>query len=140
MESTGDVNGVVCVIARSALWYKLIKTGITGQMYTPIYNMYQDIRSCVTVNGECSDFFSSYIGVRQGGNLSSMLFSIFVNDLDHLSKNDCERLNFKDAQIANFLKITVLLYADDTIVLADSEKGLQKALNSLNQYYKEFSQ
>ena len=103
MESTGDVNGVVCVIARSGLWYKLIKAGITGQMYTPIYNMYQDIRSCVGVNGECSDFFSSSIGVRQGEDLTPMLFSIFVNDLDHLSENGCEQLNFNDAQIANFL-------------------------------------
>ena len=67
-----------------------------------------------------------------------MLLSIFVNDLDkHLSENGCEQLNFNDVQIENFLKITVLLYADDTIVLADSVKGLQKALNSLNQYCKE---
>ena len=63
--------------------------------------MYQDIRSCVTVNGECSDFFSSYMGVRQGENVSPMLFSIFMNDLEkHLSENGCEQLNFNDAQIA----------------------------------------
>ena len=30
------------------------------------------------------------------------------------------------------------LYADDTIVFADSAKGLQKALNSLNQYCEEW--
>ena len=124
---------------RPGLWYKLIKSGITGKMYTLIYNMYQDIRSCVTVNGECSQFFNSYIGVRQGGNLSPMLFSIFVNDLEkYLIENDCEQLSFNDVEIANFLKITVLLYADDTIVFADSAKGLQKALNSLNQYCEEW--
>ena len=64
-----------------------------------------------------------------------MLFSIFVNDLEkYLIENDCEQLSFNDIGIANFLKITVLLYADDTIVLANSAKGLQKAANSLNQY------
>ena len=79
--------------------------------------MYQDIRSCVTVNGECSDFFSSYMGIRQGENVSPMLFSIFVNDLEkHLSENGCEQLNFNDAQIAKFLKITIyLLYVYDAI-------------------------
>ena len=67
-----------------------------------------------------------------------MLLSISVNDLEkNLSENSCEQLNFNDAQIANFLKITVLLYADDTITLADSVKGLQKTLNFLNQYCKE---
>ena len=63
---------------RPGLWYELIKSGITRKMYTLIYNMYQDIRSYVAVNGECSQFFNSYIGVRQGENLSPMLFSIFV--------------------------------------------------------------
>ena len=72
-------------------WYNLIKAGITGKMYTLIYNMYQDIRSCLA--GECSDFFSSYIGVRQGEKFSPMLFSIFLNDLEkHLSENGCEQL------------------------------------------------
>ena len=103
-------------------------------MYTLIYNMYQDIRSCVAVNGECSQFFNSYIGE----NLSPMLFSIFVNDLEKsLIEKDCEQLSFNDVEIANFLKFTVLLYADDTIVLADSAKCLQKALNSLNKYCEE---
>ena len=67
-----------------------------------------------------------------------MLSSIFVNGLEnYLIENNCEQLNFNDIEIANFLKITFLLYADDKIVLADSVKGLQKALNYLNQYCKE---
>ena len=53
-------------------------------------------------------------------------------------ENDCEQLSFNDVEIANFLKITVLLYAEDTIVLADFAKSLQKALNSLNQYCEEW--
>ena len=70
-------------------------------MYTMIDNMYQDIRSCVAVNGECSQFFNSYIGVRQGGNLSPMLFSFFVNDPEkYLIENDCEQLSFNDVEIA----------------------------------------
>ena len=46
-----------------------------------------------------------------------MILSFFVNDLDkYLSKNDCEQLKCNDAQLAIFLKINVLLYADDKIV------------------------
>ena len=78
-------------------------------------------------------------GKGEGENLSPMLFSIFVNDLEkYLIENDCEQLSFNDVEIANFLKITVLLYDDDTIVFADSAKGLQKTLNSLNQYCEEW--
>ena len=67
-----------------------------------------------------------------------MLFSIFVNDLEkYLIENVCEQLSFNDVEIANFLKISVLLYVDGTLVLANSVKGLQKALHSLNHYCKE---
>ena len=124
---------------RPGLWYKLIKSGITGKMYTLIYNMYQDIRSCVAVNGECSQFFNSYIGVRQGENLSPMLFYIFVNDLEkYLIENDCEQLSFNDVEIANFLKITVLLYAGRHNCVCRPCKGLAKSIKFINQYCEEW--
>ena len=47
--------------------------------------MYNDIKSCVAVNGEFSDFFQSCRGVRQGENLSPILFSIFFKRLRALS-------------------------------------------------------
>ena len=57
----------------------------------------------------------------------------------YLSGIGCEQFHFFDAQIANFVRINVLLYAYDTIMLADSVKGLPNALNSLYQYCKEWS-
>ena len=47
--------------------------------------MYANIKSCVTVNGQDSQFFNNNRGVRQGDNLSPVLFSLFLNDFeDHL--------------------------------------------------------
>ena len=98
-------------------------------MYTLIYNMYQDIRSCVTVNGECSQFFNSYIGVRQGENLSPMLFSIFVNDLEkYLIGNDCEQLSFNDVEIANFLKNYCFIVRQRHNCVCRLCKGLAKSI------------
>jgi len=45
--------------------------------------MYDNIKSCISVNGQKSDFFYRKIGLRQGENLSPVLFSIFFNDLDN---------------------------------------------------------
>lgn len=99
--------------------------------------MYQNIKSCVTLNGIRSNFFNSYIGVRQGENLSPMLFAIYVNDLEqYLTDKGCEHLHFGDQELSNFLKLVVLMYADDTILLADSAKDLQHSLDSLNDYCK----
>ena len=43
-----------------------------------------------------------------------------------------------ESEDALFLKLFVLLYADDTIILAESERDLQRALNSVHEYCTEF--
>lgn len=92
---------------RAGLWYKLICTGICGKVFTVIQHMYQNIKSCVTLNGIRSNFFNSYIGVRQGENLSPMLFAIYVNDLEqYLTDKGCEHLHFGDQELSNFLKVS----------------------------------
>ena len=53
--------------------------------------MYANIKSCVSNDGLVSDFFSSEVGVRQGENLSPILFALFVNDLQNFFElNDCK--------------------------------------------------
>ena len=43
--------------------------------------MYSNIKSSISLNGNISEPFISEIGVRQGENLSPLLFSLFLNDL-----------------------------------------------------------
>ena len=46
-----------------------------------IQNLYADAKSCVRVSHLKPELFCSNIGVRQGENLSPLLFSLFLNDL-----------------------------------------------------------
>ena len=39
-----------------------------------------------------------------------------------------------DKEVACFLKLYLLMYADDTVLLAESPEGLQISLNSMKEY------
>ena len=90
-------------------------------------------------NGNKSPFFLSTIGVRQGENLSPFLFNIFLNDLNNFfSANNIQGIICQnhelDDDIVIFLKLFLLLYADDTVILSESAEDLQTALNVYKNY------
>jgi len=96
-------------IWRNGLWYKIINMGISGKVLSVIMNLYKNIKSCVLVNKIKSNCFMSKVGVRQGENLSPLLFSIFVNDLENfMIQRGNSSLKF-DYELCNtYLKILVL--------------------------------
>ena len=105
---------------RVGLWSKLLANNIKGKFFRIVYNMYQGIKSCVSFNGDQSEFFQSFRGVRQGENLSPVLFALFLNDLESfLSSHNCSGIDieFASDDVYCYLKLFVLLYADDTVIL-----------------------
>ena len=61
---------------------KMLSYNINGKLFRLIHNMYQNIKSCISHNGQQSAYFQCFRGVRQGENLSPILFAIFLNDCD----------------------------------------------------------
>lgn len=142
-----DYSKAFDLVDRSSLWTKVVQNGINGKVLKIIKNMYENAKSCLKSNNNISDFFQCNIGVRQGENLSPLLFAIYLNDFQSfLSKNCRGTLDIaKDAaQILNepsvgiYLQLYVLLYADDTILLAESPKDLQNSLDTLYEYCKKW--
>ena len=89
-----------------------------------------------------SDYFMCNIWVRQGDNSSPVLFALFINDFTEYVSTAYEGLNIAQSCYAFLinsedivlLKIFVLLYANDTIILAENEIELQLALNKVYEY------
>ena len=68
--------------------------------------------------------------------LSPILFALFVNDLQNFFElNDCRGIyNYFYASIDMYFKIMMLLYAYDTVILAETALDLQHSLNYLYEY------
>ena len=109
--------------------------------------MYAKAKSCVQEGSSISGLFPCNIGVRQGENLSPLLFALYLNDfelsiskkfrgLDFLSNEIKEALS--DDNVEYFVRIFCLLYADDTVVLAESPTELQSALDAVHSYCQEW--
>ena len=75
-----DYSKAFDTINRAALWEKVINAGVNGKFLKIIYQLYKQAKSCVKKDSMFSDFFPCEMGVRQGENLSPLLFTLFLND------------------------------------------------------------
>ena len=55
---------------------------MNGKVLRVIRDLYAKAKSCVKTKHGLSQFFVSNVGLRQGENLSPLLFSLFLNDLE----------------------------------------------------------
>ena len=97
--------------------------------------LYNNVKSCVSLNRENSEFFECQLGLRQGENLSPILFALYVDDLQHLLSNfGNQQINFKNEECNRLFKLMVLMYANYTVIMANDEINLQLALDNLVNY------
>ena len=72
------------------------------------------------------------MGVRQGENLFPFLFSIFLSDLEkYLMERNVNgaQYDINTDDIYLYMKVLVLLYADEAVLFSDNKEDLQKSLN-----------
>lgn len=121
-------------IEHANLWQKLTQSGITGKLLNIVKNMYQQIKSRIRFNNTISEIFEYKKGVIQGESLSPLLFSLYINDLEsHLMNNGCSSVEIED------INLFLFMYADDTVLLAESPEDLQFMMNSLQSYCDKWS-
>ena len=72
-------------------------------------------------------------GLKQGDDLSPILFDIFFDDVDQIFDSQCNAVIFNSE-----ISLNHLLYADDMAILSLSQEGLQNSVNKLETYCKEW--
>ena len=115
-----DIEKAFDHVPRSLLLKKLVKLGVGRLMLFALKEIYMYSVCVIKFQGELSDTFRMYRGVRQGAASSVLLFNAFMDGLfQHLeSKCSIETL---------IHTIHALIHADDTIILSTSrEKFIYK--------------
>ena len=113
---------------REAMLFKLLSLGMGGKFYFLLKNMYLHTQSRVKFSQGMSPHFYSELGIKQGDCLSPILFNIFINDMQEIFTNNCDPVQ------VNKLKLNHLLFADDLVILSETNQGLQNSLDKLHQY------
>lgn len=91
--------------------------------------MYATVKLCVRYQSTYSQYFNSYIGLKQGDPSSPLLFMLFVNDIVNNINS-----NLRDIYTVNELKLFLILFADDQVVFAKSPQTLQSLLTDIENY------
>ena len=109
-------------VRHEELFEMLGKLDIDGKDLRVIRNLYWDQTAAVRIEGEHSDFKHIKRGVRQGCVLSPDLFNLY-------SETILRNLEDTPGLKVNGENLNNLRYADDTVLMAESEAQLQKLLD-----------
>lgn len=123
-----DAKKAFDTVNRDCLWYKLLALGINGKIFHAIQSLYDNVKCAVKVNDYLTPFLDVALGVKQGCRLSPTLFALYINDLAEEIKALGCGIEFDGGQLS------LLLYADDIVLIAPTEDSLQRMLNVLNEW------
>ncbi len=104
------------------LFYRLLDYNIDGILYDCNKALYRHPLACIKINDYISEWFDISSGVWQEDSLSPTLFGLYTNDLI----KEVKKLDL-GVNIAEEL-VSILPFADDIVIIANSENELQQIL------------
>jgi hypothetical protein len=128
-----DFKKAYDTVWRNGLFLKLLRNKVSVNFVNLLTDMYSRLQASVNLPNGLSMPFKSLVGLKQGCNLSPLLFNLFINDImEMMQSTSC------DAPSLELMKIPCLLYADDLILISETKAGLQESLNTLNKFTKQW--
>ena len=115
-------------VDRDAMWKVLGMYGVNGNLLSAIQSLYEESEARVRVCRKESDWFSVKVGLRQGCVMSPWLFNIFLDGVMREVREKAGDVGacMQDARSKCEWRVEWLMFADDTVLVSDSERKLQK--------------
>lgn len=127
-----DLSGAFDSINHEKLWRRLEKKKISTKMLSTIKQIYKNATARVKTTEGLTESFPIKKGVLQGETMSPTLFNLFIDDLaETLDKSGTIAIRM------GALRVHILLYADDQVLMATSPTELQKKIEIVSRDFKE---
>lgn len=102
-----------------------------GNFLSLIINLLDNKTYKVLHNGEETESFMLTGGIPQGDSMSPTLFCLYINDLvDILHQNE----SLTDPILINDMKIATVIYADDILLMSQSQEGIIKQIKIVQNF------
>ena len=123
-----DVSKAFDSVWIDGLFYQLHNMGITGSLWRILYGMYINFECCVRIGGITSKWFRMDCGIHQGGYLSLVKYTAFINSLitDLEGSNLCSSIYR--------IKTTPTGYADDMATSATSKNKMDSIMRMVHNH------
>ena len=130
-----DIKKALDSIPREHMWQVLAGLGLEGPLLQCLQSMYAQDSACVLTRDGCTEYFPCTAGVKQGCPASPLLFGLYLDALESYLKSQGSGLHgAPDGPSLSGQVILLLLFADDLVLVSQSESGLQAELHALHAF------
>jgi hypothetical protein len=150
-----DLSKAFDSVHRDTLWQLLLARGVHPKLVALIKDLYDGSTFQVTTSTATSEPRPMNTGVRQGCPMSPTLFNVFIDFLARLILSECVAAGIPGVTVGfhidghlttppstspntQLLTTLMLLYADDIVLLTESETQLQQALTIAERVFQQW--
>lgn len=126
-----DLKSAFDLVPCSRLWATLQALGLPIELLTLLKRLHEGNYAKIRwgSQGQLTNAFPVERGVRQGCVMAPTLFTVFINGIV-----DCMTRVNTDAPILAGIKISILMFADNTLIISKTPSELQRALTVFEEF------
>jgi exonuclease III len=124
-----DFKKAFDTVRRDVMIDRCKQLGVHGQFLDTLLLLYDKVRQQVCIGGEVGRLFDTYLGTKQGSELSPLLFGMFIDVLHELIQMQVPGAG----PVLGNMRVPDITYADDvTLIALDDPQQAQHLLDCLS--------